>query len=134
MAKILCVIQIKFNQFISGNLWNMIINLSTRRIQVISQQRRYTEYKSFTNKMVAKKSWHGQGTKFRHCHPIYVRSGPQWGSLQRSHRPPISALLPQFTVLRTSDGKTSLTSLFRLSLLQAQSSHCRRPDTMYVQL
>ena len=50
----------------------MIINLSTTRTWVISQQRTFI---SFTHKMAAKTSWHRYGTKLRHCHDMYFARG-----------------------------------------------------------
>ena len=73
----------------------MIINLSTRRIQVISQQRTYTVYKSFIHKMVAKKAGMDRERNYVTVALFMSALAPSGGAYS-VHRPPISALLPQF--------------------------------------
>ena len=49
----------------------MIINLPKK--VYLSDSRVTNIPKSFTHKMAAKTSWHGCGTKLRHCHAMYTQ-------------------------------------------------------------
>ena len=58
----------KLYQLVYENV-HTIISLPIKRILATSLT---TIAESFTYKMAAKTSWHRDGTKLRHCHPVYT--------------------------------------------------------------
>jgi len=84
-------------------------------------------YKSFTNKMAAKTSWHRYGTKLRQCHHMYTPIIESW---EQQHSVVISADVDADELVSLSEAGSRLVAVWaerRVTELRKWSKSARQP-------